>query len=52
MDPAFIAMVNRRILGKLICRKCYATNSPKAKTCRKRKCGKSGKLRPKKALKK
>ncbi|KAH6923091.1 hypothetical protein HPB50_021515 [Hyalomma asiaticum] len=36
---------------KMICRKCYAPLHPKATTCRKRKCGHSNNLRPKKKLK-
>ncbi len=52
MEPAFRAFVMHKLYNKTICRSCYATNSIKAKCCRKRKCGKSNNLRPKKVLKK
>ena len=51
MEPAFIALCEKYIYNKKICRQCYGTNSAKAKTCRKRKCGRCAKLRPKKAKK-
>ena len=38
-------------VDKMICRKCYARLPPKAYNCRKRKCGHSADLRPKKAIK-
>ena len=50
MDPAFVALVEKRMYSKKICRECYATNPPKARNCRKRKCGHSSNLRPKKQL--
>ncbi|CAH9077741.1 unnamed protein product [Cuscuta europaea] len=34
--------------NKQICRKCYARLPPKATNCRKKKCGHTNKLRPKK----
>ncbi|KAF7683015.1 Ubiquitin-60S ribosomal protein L40 [Astathelohania contejeani] len=37
--------------NSMICRVCYATNSPKATHCRKKMCGHSTKLRPRKKLK-
>ena len=36
---------------KMICRKCYARLPPRAKNCRKKKCGHTNQLRPKKKLK-
>ena len=36
---------------KKICRKCYARLPPNATNCRKKKCGKTNKLRIKKKLK-
>eukprot|EP00775_Hariotina_reticulata_P002400 gene2400-2704_t len=36
---------------KMICRKCYARLCPRAKNCRKKKCGHTNQLRPKKKLK-
>ena len=50
MEPAFVALAYSKVYDKQICRQCYATNPVKAKVCRKRKCGKCAKLRPKKAL--
>uniref|UniRef100_A0AAQ4RJV9 Ubiquitin-ribosomal protein eL40 fusion protein n=1 Tax=Gasterosteus aculeatus aculeatus TaxID=481459 RepID=A0AAQ4RJV9_GASAC len=36
---------------KMICRKCYARLHPRAVNCRKKKCGHTNNLRPKKKLK-
>jgi len=36
---------------KLICRKCYARLHPRATNCRKKSCGRTSDLRPKKKLK-
>ena len=36
---------------KMICRKCYARLPPNAHNCRKRKCGHSANIRPKKKIK-
>jgi len=44
-DPEKIAIVEARVLNKLVCRKCGALNPPGAKKCR--RC-KSKNLRPKK----
>ena len=33
---------------KMICRKCYARLHPRAVNCRKKKCGRTNQLRPKK----
>ena len=49
IDPAFEALVNK-YLTKKVCRECYATNPPKARVCRKRKCGHCASLRMKKVL--
>ncbi|KAK2454711.1 ubiquitin-60S ribosomal protein L40 [Trifolium repens] len=38
-------------LDKTICRKCYARLHPRAVNCRKKKCGHSNQLRPKKKIK-
>lgn len=51
MEPAFIALCQKYVYNKKICRQCYATNPIKATTCRKRKCGRSGQLRLKKVKK-
>ncbi|KAM0676271.1 hypothetical protein GVAV_000234 [Gurleya vavrai] len=44
------AALNERY-NKMICRVCYATNSVRASNCRKKGCGRSSKLRPKKTKK-
>lgn len=51
VDPAFFALALKKILDKKICRDCYGRNPVDAFTCRKRKCGHSANLRPKKAIK-
>jgi ribosomal protein L40E len=51
VDPAFYALALKKILDKKICRDCYGRNPVDAFTCRKRKCGHSANLRPKKAIK-
>jgi len=38
-------------VNKMICRKCYARLPENAKNCRKRKCGHSANIRPKKKIK-
>lgn len=38
-------------VNKMICRSCYARLPPQAKNCRKRKCGHSSNIRPKKKIK-
>lgn len=37
--------------NKMICRVCYARLPPNAHNCRKRKCGHSANIRPKKKIK-
>ncbi len=44
-DPVKIQIVTKRVLDKLVCRKCGALNPPGAEKCR--RC-KSRNLRPKK----
>ena len=44
-DPELIAIVEKRVLNKLVCRKCGALNPPGATKCR--RC-RSKNLRPKK----
>jgi len=48
MEPTLKALARHFNNEKMICRKCYARLPPKAKNCRKRKCGHSNQLRPKK----
>ena len=50
-DPSLALLAKKFNCEKSICRKCYARLPPKATNCRKRKCGHSSQLRPKKKLK-
>ncbi|XP_014219855.1 ubiquitin [Copidosoma floridanum] len=52
MDPTLKALAEKYNSKKLICRKCYARLHPRATNCRKKKCGHSNQLRPKKEIKK
>ena len=51
IDPTLASIARKNNCEKMICRKCYARLHPKAKNCRKKKCGHSSDLRPKKKLK-
>ncbi|MES1914965.1 MAG: Ubiquitin-60S ribosomal protein L40 [Cercozoa sp. M6MM] len=51
IDPSGAQLARKYNCEKLICRKCYARLHPRATNCRKKKCGHSTKLRPKKKLK-
>merc|ERR1711924_46347 len=51
IDPALAALARKYKQDKLICRKCYARLHPRALNCRKKKCGHTTDLRPKKKLK-
>ncbi len=44
-DPKLVEIAAKRVLDKMVCRKCGALNPPNAKKCR--RCG-SKNLRPKK----
>eukprot|EP00917_Polyrhabdina_sp_WS-2016_P023740 GHVP01051362.1.p1 GENE.GHVP01051362.1~~GHVP01051362.1.p1 ORF type:complete len:132 (+),score=28.62 GHVP01051362.1:3-398(+) len=48
LDPSLKALAMKHRWEKMVCRKCYATLPPKAKVCRKKKCGHSSNLREKK----
>jgi large subunit ribosomal protein L40e len=50
-DPSLAALAKANNCDKMICRKCYARLPPRAKNCRKKKCGHTNQLRPKKKLK-
>ena len=50
-DPALAALAKTFNCERKICRKCYARLPPRAKNCRKKKCGHTNQLRPKKKLK-
>merc|ERR1712028_47100 len=51
IDPALQALARKYKQDKLICRKCYARLHPRATNCRKKQCGRTTDLRPKKKLK-
>merc|ERR1711977_367059 len=51
IDPALQALARKFKCDKMICRKCYARLHPRARNCRKKKCGHTTDLRPKKKLK-
>ena len=50
-DPSLAALAKTFNCEKNICRKCYARLPPRAINCRKKKCGHTNQLRPKKKLK-
>merc|ERR1712019_256676 len=50
-DPSLALLAKKFNCEKNICRKCYARLPPKAVNCRKKKCGHTNQLRPKKKLK-
>ena len=51
IEPSLKALASKYNCEKMICRKCYARLPPRATNCRKRGCGHSNQLRPKKKLK-
>jgi ribosomal protein L40E/ubiquitin len=51
IDPTLAALAKKSNCDRMICRKCYARLPPRAKNCRKKKCGHTSQLRPKKKLK-
>ncbi|KEZ40982.1 hypothetical protein SAPIO_CDS7002 [Scedosporium apiospermum] len=51
IEPSLKALASKYNCDKMICRKCYARLPPRATNCRKRKCGHTNQLRPKKKLK-
>lgn len=51
IEPTLQALARKYNCDKQICRKCYARLPPKATNCRKKKCGHTSQLRPKKKLK-
>ncbi|PQQ19089.1 ubiquitin-60S ribosomal protein L40-like [Prunus yedoensis var. nudiflora] len=50
IEPSLMALARKYNQDKMICRKCYARLHPRAVNCRKKKCGHSNQLRPKKKL--
>ncbi|KAI3383827.1 hypothetical protein SNEBB_010245 [Seison nebaliae] len=51
IEPTLRILAQKYNCDKMICRSCYARLHPRAVNCRKRKCGHSNDLRPKKKLK-
>lgn len=51
IEPSLKALAAKYNCDKKICRKCYARLPARATNCRKRKCGHTNQLRPKKKLK-
>jgi ribosomal protein L40E/ubiquitin len=51
IDPTLAALARKFNCEKKICRKCYARLPARATNCRKKKCGRTNQLRPKKKLK-
>jgi ribosomal protein L40E/ubiquitin len=51
IEPSLKILASKFNCDKSICRKCYARLPPRATNCRKRKCGHTNQLRPKKKLK-
>lgn len=50
-DPSLALLAKGYNCDKAVCRKCYARLPPRATNCRKKKCGHTNHLRPKKKLK-
>ncbi|GFQ08451.1 ubiquitin-60S ribosomal protein l40-2, partial [Phtheirospermum japonicum] len=50
IDPTLKALAQKYMQDKMICRKCYARLPLRATNCRKKKCGHSNQLRPKKKI--
>ena len=51
IEPSLAVLAKKYNTDKQICRKCYARLPPRATNCRKKKCGHTNQLRPKKKLK-
>eukprot|EP01066_Platyproteum_vivax_P009992 Platyproteum_vivax@DN4441_c0_g1_i2.p1 len=51
IEPSLALLAKKYNCDKKICRICYARLPPRATNCRKKKCGHSNQLRPKKKLK-
>ncbi|KAI8508455.1 Ubiquitin-60S ribosomal protein L40 [Branchiostoma belcheri] len=51
IEPSLRMLAQKYNCDKMICRKCYARLHPRATNCRKKKCGHTNNLRPKKKLK-
>ncbi|CAK1540449.1 unnamed protein product [Leptosia nina] len=51
IEPSLRILAMKYNCDKMICRKCYARLHPRATNCRKKKCGHTNNLRPKKKIK-
>ena len=51
IEPSLIVLANKYNSDKKVCRICYARLPPRSINCRKKSCGHSNQLRPKKNLK-
>ena len=51
IEPSLQILARKYNQDKMICRRCYARLPPKAVNCRKKKCGHTNQLRPKKKIK-
>merc|ERR1712154_615459 len=51
IEPSLMVLARKYNSDKLVCRRCYARLPLKAHNCRKKKCGRSNKLRVKKKIK-
>ncbi|CAB4060768.1 RP-L40e [Lepeophtheirus salmonis] len=52
IEPTLRLLAQKYNADKMICRKCYARLHPRATNCRKKKCGHTSNIRPKKKLNK
>ncbi|XP_049631201.1 ubiquitin-60S ribosomal protein L40-like [Suncus etruscus] len=50
IEPSLRQLAQKYNCEKMICRKCYARLHPRAVNCRKKKCGHTNNLRPKKKI--
>jgi len=51
IEPSLVVLAKKYNSDKKVCRICYARLPPRATNCRKKACGHSNQLRPKKKLK-
>ncbi|XP_013395382.2 ubiquitin-60S ribosomal protein L40 [Lingula anatina] len=51
IEPSLRILAQKYNCDKMICRKCYARLHPRATNCRKKKCGHTSNIRPKKKIK-
>ena len=51
IEPSLVVLAKKYNQDKKVCRICYARLPARAENCRKKKCGHTNQLRPKKKLK-